>query len=391
MDAGSGDASAEAADGGEASEAPAWRTNLWLFLATIVSVFATGVYYSGGTLVPAHVARSAIVEAAQFTATLLTILVAHELGHFIAARLHKVDASLPFFIPMPILSPFGTMGAVIRMRGTIPTRAALLDIGASGPLAGLCFALPLYAWGIAHSTVIPLTGEQTQLGTSLLMLLFDHVLGPKIPDGMDVVLSPVAYGAWAGMFVTMINLLPAGQLDGGHVAYALFGPRQDKIAITVHRAMLAFFFVSLGSYVFRDVRAGLGLHRIGEHVGNSLFWLIWFEVLSILGSLASRARSRDSAADTSTIPIRTRLVATLGLAFLASFGREHSSAFVWIAWFVGLAVLLAMEARGGALRPHSLVDHPSTGAAPLTGVRMIIAIVTLVFFVLLFMPTPMSM
>ena len=364
---------------------------MWLFLATIVSVFATFVYYAGGTLVPTHVARSAIVEGAQFTATLLTILVAHELGHFIAARLHKVDASLPFFIPMPILSPFGTMGAVIRMRGTIPTRAALLDIGASGPLAGLCFALPLYAWGIAHSKVEPLTGEQTQLGTSLLMLLFDHVLGPKIPDGMDVVLSPIAFGAWAGMFVTMINLLPAGQLDGGHVAYALFGPRQDKIAITVHRAMLAFFFVSLGSYVFRDVRAGLGLHRIGEHVGNSLFWLIWFEVLSILGSLASRARSHDSAAGTSIIPIRTRLVATLGLAFLASFGRQHSSTFVWIAWFVGLGVLLAMEAKGGALRPHSLVDHPSTGAAPLTGGRMIIAIVTLVFFVLLFMPTPMSM
>src|SRR5207253_4087846 len=98
--------------------------------------------------------HDAVLHGAQFTGALLTILVAHELGHYVAARIHKVDASLPFFIPMPLISPFGTMGAVIRMRGVIPTRAALLDIGASGPLAGLAFAIPLYLWGAAHSRVV---------------------------------------------------------------------------------------------------------------------------------------------------------------------------------------------------------------------------------------------
>ena len=95
----------------------------------------------------------------QYTASLLAILLAHEFGHYIAARIHKVDASLPFFIPLPLLSPFGTMGAVIRMRGVIPTRRALLDIGAAGPLAGLALAIPLYAWGVAHSQVVPIDGS----------------------------------------------------------------------------------------------------------------------------------------------------------------------------------------------------------------------------------------
>src|SRR5205823_3146659 len=157
--------------------------------------------------------------------------------------------------------------------------------------------------------------------------------------------------------------LPVGQLDGGHVAYALFGPRQDKIAKIVHRSMLAFFFVSLASFVFRDVRAGLGLHRIGQHVGNSLFWLVWFEVLAILGSLA--ARGPGPPPDHSAIALRTRLVATLGLAVLAGVGRQQASPIVWIGWFGGLGLLRAMEARGGVLRAHSLVDHPSTGSVPL--------------------------
>src|SRR5207237_10218592 len=130
------------------------------FLATIASVFVAGVAGSEA----AASSSQAILEGAQFSASLLTILVAHELGHYVAARIHKVDASLPFFIPLPLFSPFGTMGAVIRMRGAIPTRRALLDIGASGPLAGLCFAIPLYAWGVAHSKVVVPPEDAGQLG-----------------------------------------------------------------------------------------------------------------------------------------------------------------------------------------------------------------------------------
>ncbi len=350
----------------------------------MVSVFATSVYNESDAY--AHVTRESLRHAGVFVGALLLILLAHEFGHYIAARLHKVEASLPFFIPVPILSPFGTMGAVIRMRGTIPTRRALLDIGASGPLAGLVVALPLYVWGVAHSTVVAADPAAIQLGESLLSRLVDHFFAPTVPPGMDLFLSPVAYAAWGGMLVTMINLFPVGQLDGGHVAYALFGPRQDRIAVIVHRAMLVFFFVGLASYLFRDLRAGIGFHHIGRHVGNSLFWLVWFEVLAVLGTLSSQREPEEHA-----LGFRTRAGATLGLIVVAALGRDESSVFLWLAWFAGLGLLLAMEVRGGVLKKHHLLDHPPTGAAPLGLGRAVIAVVTLAFFVLLFMPTPMSM
>ncbi len=376
-----------------ASPLPRWRLHAQLFVATVASVLFTGLDAGKAWWSPS-LSTTSLHRGLLFAASLLVILVAHESGHYIAARIHKVEASLPYFIPMPFVSPFGTMGAVIRMSGTIRTRAALLDIGASGPLAGLVFAIPLYLWGMAHSQVIPTpaTDGFMTLGESLLTRLLDHLAAPPVPPGMTVLSSPVAFGAWAGLFVTMINLLPLGQLDGGHVAYALFGPRQDKIAVLVHRAMLAFFFVSVTSFVFRDVRSGLGLHHLGDAIGNSLFWFVWFEVVAILGTLSSRgAREDRHSGAPESLPIRTRVIATVALALLASFGREHSSPLLWIAWFAGLGILLAMEARAGVLRAHALVDHPPTGAAPLDRVRAVVAIVTLLFFALLFMPTPIAL
>jgi membrane-associated protease RseP (regulator of RpoE activity) len=369
----------------------AWRTNALLFVATVASVFVT-------QWDPDEPVRLALVHAAEFTGALLGILLAHEFGHYIAARIHKVDASLPFFIPLPILSPFGTMGAVIRMRSVIPTRRALLDIGAAGPLAGLALAIPLYAWGAAHSQVVPLDTAQSglQLGDSLLLRALDHFFGPTVPVGSDIMLSPVAFAGWAGMFVTMINLLPVGQLDGGHVAFALFGPRQNRIAQWVHRSMLVFFFVSVASFVARDVRAGLGFWHLGRHVNSSLFWLVWFELLAVLGTFSQPRPARGERAEgtdgVSPLDLRTRGFATLGLAVLAGLLQDRSSPALWAAWFVGLGVLIAMEVRWGALRPTStLLDHPPTGEQPLGRGRMVVAIVTLAFFVLLFMPTPIGL
>lgn len=378
-----------------------WRTNLVLFLATVASVFATGVLSQGSghdeagvakSFAATYLTREPLVRGGQFAATLLTILVAHELGHYVAARIHKVDASLPYFIPMPLLSPFGTMGAVIRMRGVIPTRRALLDIGASGPIAGLCFAIPLYIWGAAHSHLVPISGGgegSVQLGESILMKVLDHVAAPPKAPGTDLELSPVAFGAWGGMFVTMINLLPVGQLDGGHVAYALFGPKQDKYAQLIHRSMLAFFFVVVFGHVARDLQAGLGFYYLGRHLANSLFWLVWFQVLAILGILAARGRGDEPKAETLTI--RTRLVATVGLVVIASIARDSRSPLLPLTFFAGLAMLVAMEVRGGVLRRHDLLDHPPTGSQPLDRVRSIVAVLTLVIFVLLFMPEPFSM
>lgn len=366
----------------EEERAP-WRIHLFLFVATIASVVATGFEWSDGSIL-----RAKLGYALRFAGALLGVLTVHEAGHYIAARYHKVDASLPYFIPLPLLG-FGTMGAIIRMRGSIPTRKALLDIGASGPLAGLAVAIPLYAWGVAHSSVTNIGGEGTELGNSILLTLLDHVFGPTVPAGMEPQLSPVAFGAWAGMLVTMINLMPVGQLDGGHVAYALFGPRQNKFGLQVHRAMLVFAGVSLVSYVVRDVRAGFGLHHIGDAVSNSLFWFMWFEVLALLGTWSARSQGPAGEREAREgLPIATRLVALVGLCALAAIGHEHHSWILWACWFVGLALFLLMEVKGGVLRPHGLLDHPPTGAAPLDPVRTGIAIVTLAFFVLLFMPTP---
>ena len=370
-----------------------WRLHAQLFAATVASVFFTGMD-GGSEWWTRALTRSSFEHGLLFAGSLLAILVAHESGHYIAARIHKVEASLPYFIPMPYVSPFGTMGAVIRMSGSIRTRRALLDIGASGPLAGLVFAIPLYLWGVAHPTFVEASsvgGDLVFYGDSILTRILDHFAAPATPPGMIAIVSPVGLAAWAGLFVTMINLLPVGQLDGGHVAYALFGPRQNKIAVIVHRAMLAFFFVSVTSFVVRDVRSGLGLHHFGDAVGNGSFWLIWFEVVAVLGALSSRAQGGEERASGETLPIRTRILATVALALLAAFGRDHSSPLLWIAWVIGLGFLLAMEARSGVLRPHPLLDHPPTGAVPLDRVRAAVAWVTLVFFVLLFMPTPIAL
>lgn len=384
----------------EAPPRPAWRMNLVLFLATVASVFVTGVASFPAKEGDPLLTRAALVHGGQFVGTVMTILVAHELGHYFTARLHKVDASLPFFIPLPLLSPFGTMGAVIRMRGVIPTRRALLDIGASGPLAGMLFAIPLYLYGVAHSEVVPANGEgMVELGESLLVRLLDRSFAPPVPEGMTVVYSPIAFGAWGGMFVTMINLLPVGQLDGGHVAYALFGPKQDRYAVTVHRSMLVFFGVILLGHVLRDVQGGraLTVALLSQHVGNALFWLVWFQVLGILGTLSRPRRpepepeGEDGGGGAGVLNVRTRIFATIGLVTLASFGRQQPSLLLLGTFFAGLGILIAMEVKGGVLRPHDLLVHPPTSAEGLDPARKAIAIVTLLLFALLFMPEPFSL
>jgi len=393
---GGADEPERAASTSRAPTSIAWRSNLWLFLATAASVFITGV---AGSPHEGIFSTAALIDGAQFAGTLLTILVAHELGHYIAARIHKVDASLPFFIPMPLISPFGTMGAVIRMRGTIPTRRALLDIGASGPLAGLAFALPLYAWGVAHSHFVPGSAENlVELGESILIKGLDRAFAPAVPDGMLLTYSPVAFGAWGGFFITMINLLPVGQLDGGHVAYALFGPKQDRYAALAHRALLAFFCVIVVGHLGRDLAAGRGLSvvHLGRHISNAVFWLVWFQVLAVLGYLAARGRepsrhARGGESDEGVLTVRTRVVVTLGLLVLASLARSHASWLIVGSFFGGLAILMAMEVKGGVLRKHDLLDHPPTGAEPLGIGRKIVAIATLVLFALLFMPEPFSL
>jgi len=175
-----------------------------------------------------------MIQGLPFSITLMAILMVHEMSHYLASRFHKVPSTLPFFIPAP--SIIGTFGAVIRMKGAIWDRRALLDIGASGPIGGFLLALPALTIGLTMSTVVHGGGggEGLILGDSLLMLLLERLVLGDLPVDAEVILHPVAFAGWIGMFVTSLNLLPVGQLDGGHIAKALFPDRFDIIARAVH-------------------------------------------------------------------------------------------------------------------------------------------------------------
>lgn len=201
-----------------------------------------------------------ITTGIPFACSLLSILVAHEMGHFITSRRYRVDVTLPYFIPAPTL--FGTLGAVIKMRSQIRKKTMLLDIGAAGPLAGIVIAIPLVVWGLHQSQLIPVTGtEQSYLffGDSLLFKLLSYLIIGTIPEGYDVMLSPIAFAGWVGFLVTALNLMPMGQLDGGHIAYALFGRGQRIVS--------------------RVFVASLVVMGIVFYVG----WLVWAALVLIIG------------------------------------------------------------------------------------------------------------
>lgn len=159
-----------------------------------------------------------------FSLTLLTILLAHETGHYLACLYYGVDASLPYFLPAPTL--MGTFGAFIRIRSAIYSKRVLFDIGVAGPLAGFVFLLPALAVGVAFSKVIPGIVHQSniQFGTPGLLWILQKTIFPGVPAA-DIYLHPVARAAWIGILATALNLLPIGQLDGGHILYALVGDR----------------------------------------------------------------------------------------------------------------------------------------------------------------------
>jgi membrane-associated protease RseP (regulator of RpoE activity) len=274
--------SEDSAQQGSVPHQRSYRRPLVLFLITVVSVFSAGVPFgqSGNP--------QAWLEAWTFAVPLLAILLAHEFGHFIAAVLHGVPASLPYFIPMPI-GLIGTMGAVIGMRDRIRSRNALLDIGAAGPLAGMIVALPVLAIGLSLSEVQPLgPGGYLQEGQSLLYLLMKRLFVGRIPDGSDVQLHPTAFAGWAGLLITMINLLPWGQLDGGHIAFALFGERQHALARWLRRALLLLFGYNLAVFVLPVLR-GTSTMPYAQALVNSMFWLMWFGITALLAFLSRGA------------------------------------------------------------------------------------------------------
>lgn len=199
---------------------------------------------------------SALLRGLPFSMTLLLILLAHEFGHYVAAMFHRVDASLPYFLPSPFL---GTFGAFIRVRSPIYSKCALFDIGIAGPLAGFVFLLPALAVGIAFSKVIPGIAHQGSMhfGVPGLQWLLERAIFPGAAAG-DIYLHPVARGAWVGMFATAMNLLPIGQLDGGHILYSFFPKRHKLVSRAVCLLMLPLGWFWVGWAVWGVVLLWLG-------------------------------------------------------------------------------------------------------------------------------------
>ncbi len=204
--------------------------NLVLFGVTLVTTTMAGALNHG--VPPDRLSRD-WSEGLPFSLTLMAILAAHEMGHYALARWHGVRVTLPFFLPGP---PFltGTFGAFIRMRSQPGSRRELFDVGAAGPWAGLFVTLPAVLCGLVLSELkpIPPTYGGINFGDSLLFKGVAWMVFGPIPYGYDIVLHPVALAGWFGLFVTVLNLLPVGQLDGGHVVYAMFGGRHRWIART---------------------------------------------------------------------------------------------------------------------------------------------------------------
>ena len=207
-----------------------------------------------------------VIKGLLFSFTMLTILAAHELGHYFACRHYKIRATLPFFIPAPpLITPFGTFGAVIKIKEPITSRRALFDIGIAGPLAGFAFALPAAIIGLIFATPAPAsavyaTSGSMQFNDPVLFILISKLLG--IPKWIEW--NPIYWAAWGTILVTALNLFPVGQLDGGHVLYAVLGPRAHRWVSRVVAAACA--SLALGSIL----------------LGQPPVYLIWTFVLLFL-------------------------------------------------------------------------------------------------------------
>ncbi len=262
--------------------------NVALFLTTLLTTTIQGAVMQHGTssIFP-------LSDGLSFSIPLMAILLCHEMGHYIAARIHHVPASLPYFVPLPpFIGLFGTMGAVILQSRTTDRRK-LIDIGAAGPLAGLIVAIPVLAYGLHLSQVGPVGGG-IQEGNSLLYAVLKRlVCGAWLPDrGVDVNLHPIAFAGWAGLFVTMLNLIPISQLDGGHVAIAFFGNSYGRASQFLRKMLLPLAAgVTLAVYYTTTrelVRAGLE-GRISPWtvaIPAGLQWLIWYVMLGLLRRLS---------------------------------------------------------------------------------------------------------
>ncbi|MGB2979761.1 MAG: site-2 protease family protein [Candidatus Zixiibacteriota bacterium] len=222
-------------------------TNIILFLLTVITTLLAGAMMNQ---VDPFSHPLLIFKGASFAVPLLLILGFHEFGHYIESKRAGIKVSLPYFIPGPTL--FGTFGAVIRSKSPFKTRRDLLDVGAAGPIAGFVVSMLVVAIGLSQSQIVEeVPGEGLILGESLIFKFISWLVLQDVPEGHTVLLSPAAFAGWAGILVTMLNLLPIGQLDGGHIMYALLGRNQRKVALVATFALIPLgYFLWNGWFVW---------------------------------------------------------------------------------------------------------------------------------------------
>jgi membrane-associated protease RseP (regulator of RpoE activity) len=233
--------------------------NLVLAIATVITTMVVGSFLFGADPITLP---SEVLKGLPFTIAIMTVLGAHEAGHYLIAKKHGMHTSLPYFIPFPNI--IGTMGALIKHRGPIPNRRALFDVGISGPLIGLIVSVIVTVIGLLQP---PLTqnpgGFQIQLGIPLLFEFISRI----IPIGEESIMHPIAFAGWVGMFVTALNLIPAGQLDGGHVLRAMIGEKARHVS-----TIIPFLLIMLGFYVSYFMNS------------DGFLWVLWGLFLSFFAA-----------------------------------------------------------------------------------------------------------
>ena len=219
-----------------------------LFILTFFSTLIAGAFFQKGVNIFQEPLR--ILEGLPFSLTLMAILLSHELSHYFASKKHHTKATLPYFIPAPSL--IGTFGAFIKMKSPIVTRKALIDIGAAAPFAGFLLSVIAVIVGLRYSSVVHVADSESilSLGDSLLFSLLSRLVIGVPPASHEILLHPVAFAGWIGLFVTSLNLIPIGQLDGGHIAYAFFGERHKFISVILVGTLLLLGFLSWEGWAF---------------------------------------------------------------------------------------------------------------------------------------------
>jgi len=253
--------------------------HIGLFLATVMTTTIVGSFMAKAN---PFTSVEGFLKGFSFSLTLLCILCVHEFAHYFTARYWNITVTLPFFIPAPFL-PIGTFGAVIKMKSAIPTRKALVDVGSAGPIAGFIVSVAASLVGLRWSEIVtvPLenTGYSLMLGDSLIFKFFQYVIFGHLPENVTVFLHPVAYAGWLGIFVTALNLIPFGQLDGGHVLFAV-SPRIHELLRRIRIPFLVLMGIT--------------------------FWNGWF-VWAVLSLFFGRSHPYPNRMETSLGPARTFL------------------------------------------------------------------------------------